>query len=76
MPTREEAWSLLCEWTESDSLRKHARAVEYAMRTYARKYGEDEDKWGIVGVLDDFDYDRYPDQRYKHLASEALRENG
>src|SRR5262245_31683082 len=59
MPTREEAWNLLCEWTRSDSLRKHARAVEYAMRTYARKYGEDEDKWGIVGMLHDFDYERY-----------------
>ena len=76
MPTREEAWSLLCEWTESDSLRKHARAVEYAMRTYARKYGEDEDKWGIVGMLHDFDYERYPDQRHPQLGSEVLRESG
>ena len=59
MPTREEAWNLLCEWTESDSLRKHARAVEHAMRTYARKYGEDEEKWGVVGMLHDFDYERY-----------------
>src|SRR5215813_13203892 len=64
MPTREEAWNLLCEWTEGDSLRKHARAVEHAMRTYARKYGEDEEKWGVVGMLHDFDYERYPDQRH------------
>ena len=76
MPTREEAWKLLCEWTEGDSLRKHARAVEHAMRTYARKYGEDEEKWGIVGMLHDFDYERYPDQRHPQLGSEVLRERG
>ena len=76
MPTREEAWNLLCEWTEGDSLRKHARAVEHAMRTYARKYGEDEEKWGIVGMLHDFDYERYPDQRHPQLGSEVLRERG
>src|SRR5262245_26752498 len=76
MPTREEAWNLLCEWTEGDSLRKHARAVEHAMRTYARKYGEDEEKWGVVGMLHDFDYERYPDQRHPQLGSEVLRERG
>src|SRR5262249_48526623 len=76
MQTREQAWNLLCEWTEGDSLRKHARAVEHAMRTYARKYGEDEEKWGIAGMLHDFDYERYPDQRHPQLGSEVLRERG
>jgi putative nucleotidyltransferase with HDIG domain len=76
LPTREEAWALLCEWTQGESLRKHARAVEYAMRAYARKYREDEEKWGIVGMLHDFDYERYPDQRHPQLGSESLREHG
>ena len=76
LPTRAEAWALLCEWTLGDSLRKHARAVEYAMRTYARKYGEDEETWGIVGMLHDFDYERYPDERHPQLGSEELRAKG
>jgi putative nucleotidyltransferase with HDIG domain len=76
LPAREDAWGLLCEWTLGESLRKHARAVEYAMRTYARKYGEDENKWGVVGMLHDFDYERYPDQRHPQLGSEVLREKG
>lgn len=75
-PGREEAWQLLCEWTLGESLRKHARAVEHAMRAYARKYGQDEEKWGIVGLLHDFDYERYPDQRHPQLGSEILRERG
>lgn len=75
-PGREEAWQLLCEWTLGESLRKHARAVEHAMRAYARKYGQDEEKWGIVGLLHDFDYERYPDQRHPQLGSEVLREHG
>jgi putative nucleotidyltransferase with HDIG domain len=76
IPSRAEAWQLLCEWTEGESLRKHARAVEHAMRSLARKYGEDEDKWGVVGMLHDFDYERYPDERHPQLGSQALRERG
>lgn len=76
LPTRAEAWALLYEWTLSESLRKHARAVEHAMQSYAQKYGTDEAKWGIVGLLHDFDYERYPDQRHPQLGSEVLREKG
>jgi predicted hydrolase (HD superfamily) len=59
-PSRDDAWSLLTEWTQSDSLRKHALAVEAAVRGYARMYGENEDDWGLVALLHDFDYERYP----------------
>jgi len=58
--TRDEAWQLLTEWTQGDSLRKHALAVEAAVRGYARLFGEDEEGWGIVALLHDFDYERYP----------------
>ena len=59
-PARDAAWQLLTEWTLSDGLRKHALAVEAAVRGYARKFGEDEEVWGSVALLHDLDYERYP----------------
>ncbi len=60
-PTRAEAWDLVCEWIASDSLRKHVLGVEAAMRAYARKDGENPERWGITGLIHDLDYERYPD---------------
>ena len=57
---REEAWNLMCEWTEGESLRKHMLAVETAMIAYARHFGEDEEKWAVTGILHDMDYEKHP----------------
>ena len=64
--SRDEAWSLFCEWTESDSLRRHVLAVEAAMRAYAEKFGADPEEWGAIGILHDLDYERYPDLATGH----------
>jgi putative nucleotidyltransferase with HDIG domain len=64
MMNRDEALALMHEYTESDALRKHMYAVEAALRAYARKFGEDEETWGIVGILHDFDYERYPNDAH------------
>jgi putative nucleotidyltransferase with HDIG domain len=76
--SREEAWNLLCEWTESDSLRRHMLAVETGMRAYAERFGEDEELWGLTGLLHDLDYERYPDLETGHprKALEVLEERG
>ena len=58
---RSEAWGLVCEYTQSDSLRRHMLSVEIAMRAYAEKWDEDIERWGVVGLLHDFDYERWPD---------------
>ncbi len=74
---RDEAFELLKEYTKSESLIKHALAVEAAMRAYARKFGEDEEKWGITGLLHDFDYEKYPDMKEHALkGAEILAEKG
>jgi putative nucleotidyltransferase with HDIG domain len=76
---RDDAWQLVTEWTQSDSLRKHMLAVEAGMRAYSRRFGEDEESWAIVGVLHDFDYERYPDvaiEGHPIVGSGVLREMG
>jgi putative nucleotidyltransferase with HDIG domain len=77
-PTRDEAWDLFCEWTESDSLRKHVLGVEAAMRAYAGKYGEDEDLWAATAILHDLDYEKHPDLETGHprVALELFEEKG
>lgn len=77
MKTRDEAVALLYEYTKSDSLRKHGLGVEAAMRAYARKYGEDEEVWGIVGLLHDFDYEIHPTaDKHPMEGSKILKERG
>jgi len=77
MNQREAAWCLLTEFTPSESLRKHALAVEACMRAYARKTGGDEELWGLVGLLHDFDYEKYPSlEDHPYKGSEILKERG
>ena len=77
MKTRADAWKLLTEWTHSDSLLKHALAVEAAMRYYARESGGDEDLWGNTGLLHDMDYERHPDPPdHPTVGMGVLREGG
>jgi putative nucleotidyltransferase with HDIG domain len=71
--SRDAAWELFCDWTESDSLRKHALAVEAGMRAYARHYGEDEELWAVTALVHDLDYERYPDLETGH-PRHALKE--
>ena len=74
---RNQAWSLLCEYTQSESLRKHMLAVEACMRAYARKFGENENKWGITGLLHDFDYEKYPTPaEHPFVGNKILEERG
>jgi putative nucleotidyltransferase with HDIG domain len=75
---RDQAWDLFCEWTESESLRKHVLAVEAAMVAYARENGADEELWAATGILHDLDYEKHPDLETGHprIALEVLREKG
>jgi putative nucleotidyltransferase with HDIG domain len=82
MPTRDDAWKLLCEYTQSESLRKHMLAVETCVRAYARKNNADEELWGITALLHDFDYERWPnaehaaDKEHPAEGAKILREQG
>ena len=82
MPNREESWGLLCEYTQGESLRKHALAVEACVRAYARKNDADEELWGITALLHDFDYERWPNaahhptEEHPYEGSKILRERG
>lgn len=74
---RAQAWCLLTEFTQSESLRKHALAVEACMRAYARKFGEDEEKWSVTGLLHDFDYEKYPTaEEHPYKGNQILAERG
>ena len=75
VPTREEAYQLLTEYNKSDSLIKHALAVEGVMRYFARKRGEDEEKWGVIGLVHDLDYEQFPEEHCKK-SEEILKERG
>jgi len=82
VPNRTDAWNLLCEYTQSESLRKHALAVEACVRSYARKLRGDEETWALAGLLHDFDYERWPNadhhptQEHPYAGSLILRERG
>lgn len=82
MPTRDDAWKLLCEYTQSESLRKHMLAVEACVRAYARKQDQDEELWGITALLHDFDYERWPnsdhapDREHPAEGAKILRAGG
>src|SRR5881296_3684419 len=77
MTDRNQDWNLLTEFTQSESLRKHALAVEACMRAYARKFGADENLWGTVGLLHDFDYEKYPTpQEHPYKGNEILKQRG
>lgn len=77
IPTREEAERLLFEYTKSDSLRKHAFAVESVMRAYAKRFSENEEEWGIAGLLHDFDYEMYPTaDEHPYVGNKILAEKG
>jgi putative nucleotidyltransferase with HDIG domain len=82
MPTRDDAWNLLCEYTQNENLRKHALAVEACVRAYARKFGADEELWGLTALLHDFDYERWPNnahhptQEHPYEGSKILRARG
>lgn len=77
VPTREAAWVLVCEFVQSDSLRKHMRCVEQAMRAYAAKFGEDVEYWGIAGLIHDFDYEQNPTlDQHVWVGSRILAERG
>jgi putative nucleotidyltransferase with HDIG domain len=74
---RQSAWCLLTEFTQSENLRRHALAVEACMRAYARKFGDDEEKWGVVGLIHDFDYDRWPSlEDHPYRGNEILTQRG
>ena len=83
-PTRQDAWELLNEYTSSPNLIKHGLAVEASMRAYARRFGEDEERWGIVGLIHDFDYERHPtmggdlpqEEWHTYAGARILRERG
>jgi putative nucleotidyltransferase with HDIG domain len=82
MPSRDDAWQIVCEFTQSESLRKHMLAVETCVRAYARKAGADEEAWGIAALLHDFDYERFPnnehaaDREHPAEGGRILRERG
>jgi putative nucleotidyltransferase with HDIG domain len=76
-PTREDAWALLTEFTDNPSLIKHALGVEAAMRAYARSFGENEEVWGIIGLIHDFDYQQNPTEAtHLHVGTKILRDRG